>query len=293
MLDLSDKYYKSKVSLITLKGKDSLFYLQELTSNNITNLQPNFVKITLLLNESGGLIDVLYVFNYDNQENKIIIAYSHNEEKVVRYLEKNINNKDIVISKMTENYYKVLLLSYNTYSLCTDLGLKIPVADKFTHNENCISFYDEINESVCILIPESKMTEFNSKAKKYIELNTNDFNYYRITRRIPQHPYEINESIKPESCNLDIYLNRKTINTNEEENDIILRNEMHCFSSYSELNPEDLIYNNDNNCGFISSVSIKDNIHYCLAFISPFDIKIKDKYYTKIKSEKNFLNFII
>lgn len=297
MYDFSDKYYITPITLLQLSGEKALDFLNNNTTNELKSLQPNFNKITLLLNEAGRVVEILYIFHLKNQEEKILIKFSENNKgKVKRIFEKKLTYKNISISEIPKNYYKIFFLSKSSYKICNEIGIKPPVADKFTYSEDLIAFNDDLYRCFCLLIPEDKIEKINPLLNKFIELNLNDFNLYRIINRIPSYPNEINETLEPEACNLENYILYSENEHELDENDDVYSQlpEMHCFTSSEEVKQQDLVYLQENNIsGFISSVAVFNNEYYCLAIINSFNPKLRYKYHTKINNEKNFLKLKI
>ncbi|MCX7834241.1 MAG: hypothetical protein N2490_08540 [Ignavibacteria bacterium] len=296
MIDFSDKYYKIPVSLIQIRGNGSIDYINEISTNDLKNLQPNFEKISLLLNESGRVIDILYIFFTPIPETTLLIKITEdNTEKVKKFLEKNLRSKNISISLKPETYYKIFFFTKNSYSICKELGISPPIADKFVYSEDLIAFNDDLYNCFSIIVSEKKIHKINSLLNKYIELNLNEFDYYRIINLIPAYPNEINETLEPQACNLEKYTYyTEEYELDEDNNNFRQLQEMHCFISSEEIKPQDLVYLQENNInGFISSVALVDNLYYCLAIINNFNIKLRNKYHTKINNEKNFLKLKI
>ncbi len=50
-----------------VKGKDALAFLQKLTSNDVSALQPGSIQYSCLPNKSGGIVDDLLVYRLDNE----------------------------------------------------------------------------------------------------------------------------------------------------------------------------------------------------------------------------------
>ncbi len=294
MFDFSNKYYKKQEYLISLRGEGSLDLLDMITTNDITYLQPNFQEITLLLNESGKLLDILYVFFMAEPDEQLLIMFSNdNKEKVRKYLEKNLK-KRYYYSPKPEIYYRVFLFPKDSYNICSDLGIKTPVADKFTVNQDIIAYNDELYNTLCFLIPEKKIIEFEKSLNKFLELNQNDFDYYRIINRIPAYPNEVNETIEPTACNLEKFIfyvdDFSSIDEDFNNDSNYIAPELHYFLSLEEVKPQDLIYFHENNIvGFITSVAFHKDMYYCLGIINYYNIKSRFKYHTLKNNEINYL----
>ncbi len=81
----------SHMDTIVVKGADALPFLQALTTNDATRLQPFVGQYTVMCNEKGGAIDDLFLFRL--QDTFLIVANASNADKVVSRLREALKQK--------------------------------------------------------------------------------------------------------------------------------------------------------------------------------------------------------
>ena len=75
-----------RLGFIKCEGTDVLDLLQRMSTNNVSNLHDYQQIPTILTNENGRIIDILYLFSFDSSV--YIICSPSNEDKVIDWLEK-------------------------------------------------------------------------------------------------------------------------------------------------------------------------------------------------------------
>ena len=114
----------SHMGKIEIKGKDSLRFLQYLTSNDISIIKENQLQYNLLLNNYGGIIDDLIIYNLKNSF--LCIVNASNTKKDLDYLIKNKNNMEVEIIDNTFNYSFLSIQGPSSYLVMKEIfGNKI------------------------------------------------------------------------------------------------------------------------------------------------------------------------
>ena len=173
----------SHFELLEFKGKDCLDFLQRLTTNDCSKLKENNSIQTCLVDEKGRMIDMLYLFKY---EDKIFSIVSPNSSERVRdWLNKFHITEEMTISNIESNY-KIYLLPNNL----NKYEFNLPTVNNHFHNyQIIISFGNKDCENI---LNENGL----SKTDESI------YNLFLIENGIPIYPTEINNNYTPLDINL-------------------------------------------------------------------------------------------
>ena len=90
----------SHMGEIEVKGRGAFSFLQRLVSNDISIIDAGRMQYNLFLNEAGGIIDDLMI--YRQEESFLCVVNASNKDKVLRWLEKNIQ-PDVEITDQSNN----------------------------------------------------------------------------------------------------------------------------------------------------------------------------------------------
>ncbi len=86
-----------------VEGKDSLSFLQFITSNDVDKLSPGKIQYSCFPNEQGGIVDDLLVYNL--AENKyMLVVNGANIDKDWEWVNKWANNFDVQLQNLSDNY---------------------------------------------------------------------------------------------------------------------------------------------------------------------------------------------
>ena len=91
----------SHMGEIDLKGKDALKFLNEITTNDFTNLEDKQLQYTLLCEPSGGVVDDLMVYQY-NPEHYLLVVNASNTVKDFKWLTSHQSGYQIELSNDSE-----------------------------------------------------------------------------------------------------------------------------------------------------------------------------------------------
>jgi folate-binding protein YgfZ len=170
----------SDACLTVWNGNDVLKFLDGLSTNKLTSLQPGEVVQTVFTTMKAQIIDVVTVFNMGS-----FVALQSHESKLsqlLQHITPRILNQDVQITNVTErNDFYIEFEIENT-----DIG-KINTHDGVTSGR--------IGEEFSILIA-SKGTECETTATQ------EEFEKWRIQTILPWHGHEINEKNHPLACGL-------------------------------------------------------------------------------------------
>lgn len=98
----------SHMGEIDLKGKDALKFLNEITTNDFTDLKDKQLQYTLLCEESGGVVDDLMVYQF-NKEHYLLVVNASNTIKDFKWLTSHQSPYDIELSNDSEFFGQLAL----------------------------------------------------------------------------------------------------------------------------------------------------------------------------------------
>lgn len=93
----------SHMGEIDLKGQDALRYLNEITTNDFTDLKDNQLQYTLLCEPTGGVIDDLMVYRF-HAEHYLLVVNASNTLKDFKWLQSQLSGYDITLDNVSEFY---------------------------------------------------------------------------------------------------------------------------------------------------------------------------------------------
>lgn len=105
-----------------IKGKNAKKFLQYILSNNIDNCHPFTSQYSLLLNDEGGIIDDLIVYNLDHDEYLLCVNASNIEKDFNWVLKQAKNFNDVECIDLSEQYSQIALQGPNTFLILKKLG---------------------------------------------------------------------------------------------------------------------------------------------------------------------------
>jgi tRNA-modifying protein YgfZ len=205
----------SHFSIIELKGKEILEFLNRIGTCALKDLKLNYSAVTLFTNEKGRIIERSTILNLG--ESVLLISSNHLKQKIYSWLNKYIIMEDIKIYEVSSQY--------SIYEL---IG---PQADSFI----TLVFDHDVNN-----LSNNQFKKYNVEGKDFIVLKKNEFdinkywiiakqpdgmalikymidqksvfdfrligetayNKYRIERGIPAVPSEINDFYNPHEVGL-------------------------------------------------------------------------------------------
>lgn len=114
-------FNRSDAGLLFLEGKDTLDFLNRLSTNHVLNLRENTFRSTILTTEKGRIIDVVTVFPYNG--GYLLEVSPNNEERILNWLSRFIIMEDVKTSSLTSTIAKVSLAGIKVSSIVQHLGI--------------------------------------------------------------------------------------------------------------------------------------------------------------------------
>ena len=203
----------SHMGQFIIKGKDALENLNNIMSNDFTNMFIGQCKYTLMLNETGGQLDDLIV-NKLSEDTYLLIVNASNTEKDFIWITNNLIN-DVTINDISDNVSLLALQGPNSKKVLSKICNVNDLPDKsFTFksnikiaNEECIVFQTGYTGELGYEIATSHKSApiiwdaLISAGSLPCGLGARDT--LRIEASMPLYGHELNENIHALSTNLN------------------------------------------------------------------------------------------
>lgn len=166
------KLFERNLHVYKVSGKDSFDLLNRISTNNCLVLEETQSLSTMLLDDKGKLIDLLYLFICDDS----LYMISHFSEKTILWIDKFIFTEDISFEKVNARVYEKL--------------------DSFQKSGwNYLSKYSDTVLEVTSFQGRRFFVDFNNE----MEENSNEEEYsdYRIENLLADFNFEINDKSIP------------------------------------------------------------------------------------------------
>ena len=128
-----------------IKGKESKKFLQKVTSNDLDKITQGKIQYSSILNESGGIIDDLLIYNLGNEKYMLVVNAS-NKSKDIEWLKKH-NNLQVTIEDASDYYSLFAIQGPKSIDVVNDIFNKDFFDLKYY---NFIKFEDKKFESILI-----------------------------------------------------------------------------------------------------------------------------------------------
>ena len=128
-----------------VKGKEAKKFLQKVTSNDLDKITEGKIQYSSILNESGGIIDDLLIYNLGNEKYMLVVNAS-NKSKDLEWLKKH-NNLQVTIKDASNDYSLFAIQGPKSVDVVNDIFNKDFSNLKYY---NFIKFEDKNFESILI-----------------------------------------------------------------------------------------------------------------------------------------------
>jgi len=128
-----------------VKGKEAKKFLQKVTSNDLDKITEGKIQYSSILNESGGIIDDLLIYNLENEKYMLVVNAS-NKSKDLEWLKKH-NNLQVTIEDASNDYSLFAIQGPKSVDVVNDIFNKDFSNLKYY---NFIKFEDKNFESILI-----------------------------------------------------------------------------------------------------------------------------------------------
>lgn len=176
-----------------------------MSTNDLTVLNPDHYKKTVLTSDKGRIIDLITILNYSDFS--IILTTENYEQRISEHLDKYIIMDDVKIEKPDINYTSVIVWGEGIVKKVNEIESITLSGDNFFEGEGNIIFADDFSyEKVIYLTDETKASTIKEKFIGSLEFNFDEYEKYRIDLGIAEGENEFNDLINPKECGLEKYI---------------------------------------------------------------------------------------
>lgn len=200
---------------IDVSGPEALEFLQGVTTNDVSTLQPWAAQYSLLLNEAGGVIDDIIVYRRAAADGYMVVVNASNREKDVAWLQTqrqtrpdiDVTLEDIsdrlgmiaiqgpkaeaIVRPLTE--FDLTCIAAFQWAPATVAGIAVLIARTGYTGEDGFEFYPAISEVGALW--DALLREGRPLGLIPVGLGARDT--LRLEARMPLHGNEISEEIHP------------------------------------------------------------------------------------------------
>ena len=213
----------SHMGEILVEGEDAIAYIQQLVTNDLSNMYDGQVKYTIMCNEQGGSIDDLLVYRF-NSNSYLFVVNASNREKDFKWMKSKEFGK-ITIKDMSEDIALIALQGPNSLKVLNKLmdEDQIPVKYYTFRPEVKVAGYDTFvsrtgytgehgYEIYCK--PEDAANIWNKlldkgKDEGLIPCGLGSRDTLRLEAGMPLYGHELNEEISPIEAGLSFTVKMK------------------------------------------------------------------------------------
>ena len=199
-----------------LTGKDALANLQNIFTNDFTQMECSRVRYTLMCGENGGVIDDLLVYKLE-EEKYLLVVNAANREKDASWIKKHLLGS-VLFSDVSDEYVQIALQGPNAKDIIAELVPLEQIPQKYyTFTENA-----DVGGIPCILSRTGYTGSFGyelytksehgillwnllldtGKASGLIPCGLGARDTLRLEAAMPLYGHEMDESVTPAETGL-------------------------------------------------------------------------------------------
>ncbi len=203
---MSINLYQKNCGVLIFKGKDRIDFLNRMSTNDLTSLQPFHYKKTVLTTDKGRIIDLITILNF--KEHSIVITTENYEDKIIAHLDKYIIMDDVVIEKSGAGQSLVMLWGDNVKVKVVEVENLLLNEDNFFElSEKEYLFTDHLGFEKIIYLTDGILVEnIYEKYEGANHLSLEEYENLRISLGIAEGENEFNDLINPKECGLEKYI---------------------------------------------------------------------------------------
>lgn len=250
---------------IRFKGNDVLDFLNRLSTNDVKSMSDGDVRVTVLTNEKGRVIDSVRLFK--DSECIWMICAPQNDKKVFQWLDRYIIRDDVKMEVVTESWDQFEITGDQATAVLQKLFGKIPSKGKFQkvifEQNDLIISSSNILKTPCftIIAPQSTSSKLWSQLSMSgaKACGWDAYNILRIEQKIPLYPYELSDKFNPLEAGLyeavsftkGCYIGQEVIARLDSYNKV--QRQLHLFELDDQVSFENKILADDKEIGIITS----------------------------------------
>ncbi len=207
-------YIPSSIELATIKGSDSLDFLNRISTNEVLSLKKGESIQTVLTSDKGRIIDVLTLLYKDNND-LLVLSSNPSIQPTIQWLKKYLIMEDVKI-KILQEYIGIELHGPRSIDVVKELFS----FENFECTFQTYAFHDETETfilripslseiSVLLIIPKENSTVIQSIESSLEQLSNYEKEFLRIEAGLGTSPNELNDRYNPLEAGLLHIINFK------------------------------------------------------------------------------------
>ncbi|MCX8182358.1 MAG: glycine cleavage system aminomethyltransferase GcvT [Candidatus Methanomethyliaceae archaeon] len=291
----------SHMGRVLFSGKEAGTFLDFVTSQEISKLEPNQARYALILNENGGIKDDIIVVRRDD-ESYLVVWNAANRDKNIAWVEEHAKSFDVEIKNISDKSFMIALQGpYSETILQQICDRKLDVLKRFRGTEGYVKAakclitrtgytgedgFELISED--IEMAEDIWRNLISLGATPAGLGARDV--LRIEAGLPLYGHEINEEINPFEAGLEFavklqkgdFIGKVAL---ERLKDAIVRKRMGIKMTGKGIPREGYkVYSADKEIGFVTSGTYSPTINLGIAMAYlPVGVKLGEEVIVKIR----------
>lgn len=209
--------YLNSSGIIELKGKDSIEFLNRISTNSVTDLKKAEIMQTIFTSEKGRIIGVTTVLNFESY--LLLVSSLKNQPKITSWINKYIISDDVAVSNANHRFNVFEILgpqseSFLTFTCGETVSEIAENSFKVVNCENALFFLIKIknpNEKIkfWVLADQENSKKLltamvtNKGPYDFNLIGEDAYNAYRIENGIPSDPHELNDFYNPLEAKID------------------------------------------------------------------------------------------
>lgn len=207
-------YTPSSLQLATIKGTDSLDFLNRISTNDVVTLKEGESTQTVLTSDKGRIIDVLTIICKDNND-LLVLSSNSSIQPTIQWLKKYLIMEDVKI-KMLQDYEGIELHGPR----CIDVVNELFSFEQYEGTFQKFAFHSETGTyivripslseiSILLIVPKENTTVMQSISSSLEQLSDYEKEYLRIVAGLGASPNELNDRFNPLEAGLLHIINFK------------------------------------------------------------------------------------
>lgn len=192
----------SDLGVLQLTGRDTLDLLNRMSTNTVLNINPFDASHTILTNDKGKIIDIVYIVNLETQY--LLITSPNQDQTVLNWLDKYTIMEDIEYSNQTDEYSVFHIIHPDPYLLFSsstqELDPSFPVAKILNIDFEALLLPYKIGTLDSFLFLTNRANHQSALAFLSTKLtlwDSGQYEQFRISQKIPVYGKELSEEHNP------------------------------------------------------------------------------------------------
>lgn len=189
------------IGILKVTGNDTLDLLNRLSTNNVLNIEPYNASHTILTNDKGRIIDIIYVVNMESYY--LLITSPGQDQLIMDWLDKYTIMEDIEYANNTSHYSVFHILKdelspiFETSNSAPNTSQIIEVNTPIPDSLLIPYQLGDIRSYLLITEQTNQLSAYNHLSNYLTFWDPAQYEHFRIGQKIPLHGSELSEQHNP------------------------------------------------------------------------------------------------